>query len=93
MQKDPHFRDYVTFFEYFHGDTGAGLGASHQQGGQRSSRSSSNQSRNGARRIEGIRSALAHTKRARSRSRSARKSTAASAISRNLASVCPNGRL
>ena len=29
---DPHWRDYVQFFEYFHGDTGAGLGASHQTG-------------------------------------------------------------
>lgn len=31
-QKDPHFRDYLLFYEYFHGDTGAGLGASHQTG-------------------------------------------------------------
>jgi hypothetical protein len=29
---DPHFRDYVHFFEYFNGDTGQGLGASHQTG-------------------------------------------------------------
>lgn len=29
---DPHFRDMVLFHEYFHGDTGAGLGASHQTG-------------------------------------------------------------
>jgi hypothetical protein len=29
---DPAFRDHPTFFEYFHGDTGAGLGASHQTG-------------------------------------------------------------
>jgi hypothetical protein len=29
---DPHFRDYVHFHEYFHGDTGRGLGASHQTG-------------------------------------------------------------
>jgi hypothetical protein len=29
---DPHFRDYVLFHEYFHGDTGLGLGASHQTG-------------------------------------------------------------
>ncbi|MBK8138566.1 MAG: glucosidase [Chloroflexi bacterium] len=29
---DPHWRDYVLFFEYFHGDNGAGLGASHQTG-------------------------------------------------------------
>jgi hypothetical protein len=29
---DPHWRDHVLFFEYFHGDTGAGLGASHQTG-------------------------------------------------------------
>ena len=27
-----HWRDYVQFYEYFHGDTGAGLGASHQTG-------------------------------------------------------------
>jgi len=32
FQNDPHWRDYVQFFEYFHGDTGAGLGASHQTG-------------------------------------------------------------
>ena len=29
---DPHFRDLVLFYEYFHGDTSAGLGASHQTG-------------------------------------------------------------
>jgi hypothetical protein len=29
---DPHWRDQVLFYEYFHGDTGAGLGASHQTG-------------------------------------------------------------
>jgi hypothetical protein len=32
LQDDPHFRDHVLFFEYFHGDTGQGLGASHQTG-------------------------------------------------------------
>jgi len=32
LQTDPHFRDYVQFYEYFHGDTGRGLGASHQTG-------------------------------------------------------------
>jgi hypothetical protein len=32
FQEDPHWRDYVQFFEYFHGDNGAGLGASHQTG-------------------------------------------------------------
>jgi hypothetical protein len=32
FQQDPHWRDYLLFFEYFHGDTGAGLGASHQTG-------------------------------------------------------------
>jgi hypothetical protein len=32
LQHDPHFRDYVPFHEYFHGDTGQGLGASHQTG-------------------------------------------------------------
>jgi hypothetical protein len=30
--KDPHFRDYVLFYEYFHGDTGRGVGAAHQTG-------------------------------------------------------------
>jgi hypothetical protein len=30
--RDPHFRDLVLFYEYFHGDTGKGLGASHQTG-------------------------------------------------------------
>ncbi|HEU0121980.1 MAG TPA: glucosidase [Bryobacteraceae bacterium] len=32
FQSDPHFRDHLLFYEYFHGDTGAGLGASHQTG-------------------------------------------------------------
>jgi hypothetical protein len=32
FEKDPHWRDLVLFHEYFHGDTGAGLGASHQTG-------------------------------------------------------------
>ena len=32
FQKDPYWRDYVLFYEYFHGDNGAGLGASHQTG-------------------------------------------------------------
>jgi len=31
-QTDPHFRDYLLFHEYFHGDTGRGLGACHQTG-------------------------------------------------------------
>jgi hypothetical protein len=31
-QNDPHFRDNVLFYEFFHGDTGRGLGASHQTG-------------------------------------------------------------
>ena len=29
---DPHWKDLVLFYEYFHGDTGAGLGANHQTG-------------------------------------------------------------
>ncbi len=32
MQTDPHFRDHLLFHEFFHGDHGAGLGASHQTG-------------------------------------------------------------
>jgi mannosylglycerate hydrolase MGH1-like protein len=32
FQTDPHWRDCVPFYEYFHGDTGAGVGASHQTG-------------------------------------------------------------
>jgi hypothetical protein len=32
QQHDPHFRDYVLFYEYFHGDSGRGVGASHQTG-------------------------------------------------------------
>jgi hypothetical protein len=32
FQTDPHFKDYILFYEYFHGDNGAGLGASHQTG-------------------------------------------------------------
>jgi hypothetical protein len=31
-QNDPHFRDHLLFYEYFHGDTGRGLGAAHQTG-------------------------------------------------------------
>lgn len=31
-QTDPQFRDHVLFFEYFHGDNGSGVGASHQTG-------------------------------------------------------------
>jgi hypothetical protein len=31
-RSDPDFRDYVTFYEYFNGETGEGLGASHQTG-------------------------------------------------------------
>ncbi len=32
FRKDPYWRDNILFYEYFHGDTGAGLGASHQTG-------------------------------------------------------------
>jgi mannosylglycerate hydrolase MGH1-like protein len=32
FQNDPHWRDLILFFEYFHGDNGAGIGASHQTG-------------------------------------------------------------
>jgi hypothetical protein len=32
LQRDPHFRDHLLFFEYFHGDSGRGVGASHQTG-------------------------------------------------------------
>ena len=32
LNGDPHFKDYILFFEYFHGDSGKGLGASHQTG-------------------------------------------------------------
>ena len=32
FQQDPHWRDLILFYEYFHGDNGAGLGASHQTG-------------------------------------------------------------
>ena len=32
FQEDPHWRDLVLFYEYFHGDSGAGIGASHQTG-------------------------------------------------------------
>lgn len=30
FQNDPHWKDYLLFYEYFQGDTGQGLGASHQ---------------------------------------------------------------
>ena len=32
LQRDPHFRDYLLFHEYFHGDSGRGVGAAHQTG-------------------------------------------------------------
>jgi len=32
FQEDPHWRDYILFYEYFHAENGAGLGASHQTG-------------------------------------------------------------
>jgi hypothetical protein len=32
LQRDPHFRDHLLFYEYFHGDNAAGIGASHQTG-------------------------------------------------------------
>ena len=32
MQTDPHFRDHIWFYEYFHGDSGRGVGATHQTG-------------------------------------------------------------
>jgi hypothetical protein len=32
FQEDPHWRDLILFYEYFHGDNGAGVGASHQTG-------------------------------------------------------------
>jgi hypothetical protein len=32
FQHDSHWRDLVPFYEYFHGDNGAGIGASHQTG-------------------------------------------------------------
>jgi len=32
LQRDPHFNNYILFYEYFHGDTGRGAGASHQTG-------------------------------------------------------------
>jgi hypothetical protein len=32
LQQDPHWRDLILFYEYFHGDNGAGIGASHQTG-------------------------------------------------------------
>ena len=32
FQEDPHWRDLILFYEYFHGDNGRGVGASHQTG-------------------------------------------------------------
>ena len=32
FQKDPYWKDLILFYEYFHGENGAGLGASHQTG-------------------------------------------------------------
>ena len=39
FQTDPHWRDYVLFYEYFHGDNGAGLGLTTRRAGQASWRS------------------------------------------------------
>ena len=38
FQRDPHWRDHLLFYEYFHGDNGAGIGASHQTGMDRGRR-------------------------------------------------------
>ena len=32
LQSDPHYRDYIPFYEFFDGDNGRGAGASHQTG-------------------------------------------------------------
>lgn len=32
LQTDENWRDYILFYEYFHGDTGSGVGANHQTG-------------------------------------------------------------
>ncbi|HEX9195709.1 MAG TPA: hypothetical protein VF854_06780, partial [Azonexus sp.] len=32
LRSDPHFHDHILFYEYFHGDSGRGMGASHQTG-------------------------------------------------------------
>jgi hypothetical protein len=32
FQEDPHWRDLILFYEFYHGDNGAGLGAAHQTG-------------------------------------------------------------
>jgi hypothetical protein len=32
FQEDPHWRDLILFYEYFHGDNGTGIGANHQTG-------------------------------------------------------------
>jgi hypothetical protein len=32
FNRDPYWRDLIPFYEYFHGDNGAGIGASHQTG-------------------------------------------------------------
>jgi hypothetical protein len=32
LQRDPNFSDYIFFYEYFHGDSGRGVGATHQTG-------------------------------------------------------------
>ena len=32
LNEDPHFKDHLLFYEYFHGDNGRGAGASHQTG-------------------------------------------------------------
>ena len=60
FQTDPHWRDLVLFHEYFHGDNGAGVGASHQTGWtgvvaklmQQSGESRERSSRRGQRTVE-----------------------------------------
>ena len=32
FQEDPHWKDYILFYEYYHGDSGRGVGANHQTG-------------------------------------------------------------
>ena len=59
FQNDPHWRDLILFYEYFHGDNGAGLGASHQTGWTGLDRAAARHLR--AHRREGVPGARART--------------------------------
>jgi hypothetical protein len=60
FQDDAHWRDLILFYEYFHGDTGAGLGASHQTGWSALVACLIDEWRNAPKRAESLAPAVAH---------------------------------